>query len=97
MDRTLHPPLYVILTSTFFDSTDRADMLDLCADTCVEGAASLSEIIANISAVLRKEGRIKCISNGNLLPCIRYKELSIDPLRHIMEMQGQDIHLTSIL
>lgn len=94
MDRTLHPPPYIILTSEFLGSTDRADMLDLGADVCVEVPVSLREIIAIISAVLRREGRIKCASTGSLLPCVRYKELFIDPLRRIAKMQGQAVHLT---
>ena len=94
MDRTLHPPPYIILTSKFLGSADRADMLNLGADVCVEDPASLTEMVAIISAVLRREGRIRCVSTGSLLPCVRYKELFIDPLRHIAEMQGQAIHLT---
>ena len=36
MDRFLYPPPYIILTSAFSGSTDRADMLDQGADACVE-------------------------------------------------------------
>ena len=35
VDWVLHPP-YIILTSSFIDSRDRAVMLDHGADTCIE-------------------------------------------------------------
>lgn len=95
MNRFLHPPPYVILTSSFSGSTDRASMLDHGADTCVEMPVGLSEILAILNAVLRREERLKYLHNGNLLPCIEYKELFIDPLRRKVRMQGRAVSLTS--
>lgn len=94
MDRFLHPPPYIILTSSFSDSSDRADMLDQGADACVELPVDLSEILAILNAVMRREGRLRCLHAGSLLPCIEHKELLIDPLRRIVRMRGKPIHLT---
>ena len=94
MDRFLYPPPYIILTSAFSDSTDRADMLDQGADACVELPVDLSEILAILNAVMRREGRLRCVRTGSLLPCIAYKELLIDPLRRTVRMRGEAISLT---
>lgn len=94
MDRFLHPPPYIILTSSFVDSEDRAVMLDRGADTCVEIPVDLSEILAILNAVLRREDRLRFWRTANLLPCIEHKELFIDPLRRKVEMRGQPISLT---
>lgn len=91
----LNPPPYIILTSSFSDSTDRADMLDQGADACVEVPVDLSEIAAILNAVLRREGRLKFVHPGSLLPCIEHKELFIDPLRRQVQMRGKAIELTS--
>ena len=94
MDRFLYPPPYIILTSAFSGSTDRADMLDQGADACVELPVDLSEILAILNAVMRREGRLRCVRTGSLLPCIAYKELLIDPLRRTVRMRGEAISLT---
>ena len=91
MDRFLYPPPYIILTAAFSDSTDRADMLDQGADACVELPVDLSEILAILNAVMRREGRLRCVRTGSLLPCIAYKELLIDPLRRTVRMRGEAI------
>lgn len=92
--RALHPPPYIILTSSFADSTARATMLNQGADTCIEIPVDLSEILAVLNTVLRREDRLNRLYPGNLLPCIEYKELLIDPLRRRVQMNGHDIDLT---
>lgn len=94
MDRFLYPPPYIILTSSFSDSTDRASMLNQGADVCIELPVDVSEILAVLNSVLRREGRSKCVCTGSLLPCIEHKELFIDPLRREVRMRGQKINLT---
>lgn len=94
MDRFLYPPPYIILTSSFSDSTDRASMLDQGADACIELPVDVSEILAVLNSVLRREGRLKCVRTGDLLPCIKHRELFIDPLRREVRMRGQPINLT---
>lgn len=93
-DRVLHPPPYIILTSSFADSVVRAAMLGQGADTCIEMPVDLREILAVLNAVLRREERLNGWYAGNLLPCIEHKELFIDPLRRTVKMRGQTIDLT---
>lgn len=69
-------------------------MLDLGADTCVELPVDLKEIVSILNAALRKEGRLKFVHPGSLLPRIEYKELLIDPLRRQVRMRGKSIELT---
>ena len=92
VDWVLHPP-YIILTSSFTNSQDRAIMLDHGADTCIEIPADPVEIISVVNAVLRRGER----ANGafmDLLPCITYKELSINPWNHEVRMRDQLVTLT---
>lgn len=91
-DWTLRPP-YIILTSSFINSQDRAIMLNCGADICIEIPADPVEIISVINAVLRRGEQ----ANGaftNLLPCITYKELSINPWNHEVRMRDQVVALT---
>lgn len=94
VDRFLCPLPYIILTSAFSGSADRADMLNQGADVCVELPVDLREILALLNAVLRREERIRCVHTGNLLPCIEHKELFIDPLRRHVRMRGHAVYLT---
>jgi len=93
-DRFLRPPPYIILTSSFAGSADRADMLDHGADTCVERPVCINEVISILNAVFRREDRLMFPHSTNLLPCIEYRELLIDPLRGKVTMRGHNIHLT---
>ncbi len=93
-DRVLHPPPYIILTSSFAGSAARASMLGRGADTCIEMPVDLREILAVLNAVLRREERLNGWYAGNLSPCIEHKELLIDPLRRTVKMRGQTVGLT---
>ncbi|MDE5700784.1 MAG: response regulator transcription factor, partial [Lachnospiraceae bacterium] len=94
MTRFLYPPPDIILAASFSGSTDRADMLDQGADVCVQLPVDQSEILAILNSVMRREGRLRCVRTGSLLPCIEHKELFIDPLRREVRMRGQTINLT---
>lgn len=93
-DRFLYPPPYIMLTSSFSDSTDRASMLDQGADACIELPVDVNKILAILNSVLRRESRLKCVHTGSLLPCIEHRELFIDPLRREVRMRGHAINLT---
>ena len=90
----IHPPPYIILTSSFDGSAGRAVMLDHGADACVECPVEADEILSIINAVLRRDERMEHIHLGKLLPCIEYKELFLDPLRRTVKMRGEDVKLT---
>ena len=94
VDWVLRPP-YLILTSSFISSQDRAIMLDHGADTCIEIPADPLEIVSVVNAVLRRGEQ----ANGaftNLLPCIIYKELLINPWSREVRMRDQVVALTHI-
>jgi len=93
-DRALHPPPYIVLTSTFTNSAARTAMLRQGADICIDMPVDLSEILAVLNAVLRREERLNGWYTGRLLLCIEYKELFIDPLRRKVRMRGQAVDLT---
>ena len=92
--RFLHPPPFIILASSFLGSADRAALLDHGADACVELPVELSELLSILNAVLRREERRDFLHAVNLLPCIEYKELFLDPLRREVRMRGKAIRLT---
>ena len=92
--RTLRPPPYIILTSSFGNSKLRAVLLDLGADTCIETPVNLSEILAVLNAVLRREERLNRTLAGNLPPCITHKGLFINPWTHEVKMWEQLVVLT---
>lgn len=90
----LHPPPYIVLTSSFSDSTDRADMLDHGADACVESPVDLREISAILNAVLRREERLQHTNTASEPSYIKYKHLLIDPTHHKVMMRNQPVKLT---
>lgn len=90
----IHPPPYIILTSSFNGSQSRAVMLDRGADTCVDCPTEPNKILSIINAVLRRNERMEYIHLGKLLPCIAYKDLFLDPLRREVKMRGQAVKLT---
>ena len=92
VDWVLRPP-YIILTSSFINSQDRAIMLDYGADTCIEIPADPVEIVSVVNAVLRRGER----ANGafaNLLPYVTYKDLFINSWNREVRMRDQVIALT---
>lgn len=56
MEQFIYPPPYIILTFSFSDSTDRASMLNQGADVCIELPVDVSEVLAVLNSVLRREG-----------------------------------------
>lgn len=88
----LRPP-YIILTSSFINSQDRAIMLDHGADTCIEIPADPVEIVSVVNAVLRR-GEQAGGTFTNLLPCITYKDLFINPWNREVRMRDQIVMLT---
>lgn len=93
-NRTLRPPPYIILTSSFGNSKLRAVLLDQGADTCIETPVDLSEILAVLNAVLRREERLNRTLAGDMPPCITHKGLFINPWTHEVKMYEQLIVLT---
>ena len=88
------PPPYLLVTSTFADSAMRTKILNRGADACLEKPLDEREVLAVINAVLRRSTRF-VRGPVKLAPCIVRKDLSIDPLRRTVIMEGHQVTLTS--
>lgn len=90
----LRPPPYILAAATISSVPECIAILDLGADAYINKPISADEVLAVIKAVLRREYKIARLHVGRLLPCIDYKDLSIDPLRRIVQMRGVEVELT---
>ncbi len=90
----LSPPPYILAAAAFLSASECIAILDLGADAYINKPISADEIRAVIHAVLRRERRIARLHIGRLLPCFDYKDLSVDPLRRLVEMRGKTVDLT---
>lgn len=79
------PQPYVMVAAEYTDGNDRADMLRLGADICIDWPINVDEVLAVIHAVRRRNRR---------LPDIEYKELSINTTSRTVTMRGEPIALT---
>lgn len=88
------PPPYILIATTFVQGSDRATILDLGADACIEKPIDPSEVVALIHAVLRREHKITRLGIGRLVSRIEHKDLVIDPLRRVVTMYGKPVALS---
>lgn len=88
------PPPYILIAATFPNGPDRATILDLGADACIEKPIDPMEVVALIHAVLRREHKITRLGMGRLLSRIEHKNLTIDPLRRVVTMYGETVALS---
>ncbi len=79
------PQPYVMVAAEYTNGNDRADMLRLGADICIDWPINAEEVLAVIHAVRRRNRR---------LPDIEYKELSINTTSRTVTMRGEPIVLT---
>lgn len=91
----MRPLPYIIIADTFPNGTARAAALRHGADACVESPLIADEILAVISAVLRREQRLARSRLSRTLPRMKHKELVIDPMRRAVEMRDEPVHLTA--
>lgn len=91
----LNPPPYILAAASFSSVSEYVAILALGADAYINNKPiSADEILTVINAVLRRERKIARLHIGRLLPCINYKDLSIDPLRRTVQMRREAIELT---
>lgn len=79
------PRPYVMVAADCTDSSDRAKMLRLGADICVDWPINVEEVLAVIHAVRRRNKR---------LPVIEYEALSINTTSRTVTMRGEPVVLT---
>ncbi|MDE7242452.1 MAG: response regulator transcription factor [Oscillospiraceae bacterium] len=87
------PPPFLIVTDTIPDNAMRTDVLNRGADVCLAKPIDADEVLAVINAVFRRTVRLGRVQS-KLAPCIRHKELLVDPLRRSVVMKGRSIELT---
>lgn len=79
------PRPYVMVAADYADGNDRADMLRLGADICIDWPINAEEVLAVIHAVRRRNRR---------LPVIEYEALSINTTSRTVTMRGELVVLT---
>lgn len=89
------PPPYLLAVDAFSDSSARVKALNSGADACLGKPINAEEVLALINAALRRAERLAQAKPPlQTTPVIRHGELSIDPLRHTINMRGQVVNLT---
>ena len=95
MNSRLNGVPFIIAAIGTPSSLRRADALNMGADMCITQPVDIVELLALINAVLRREVRLTQSRFGRLLPCIKHRDLFIDPLQRCVKMQGKDVGLTA--
>lgn len=72
---SLQSPQYIIVADFYSNGAERAAMLRLGADACVERPINVDEVLAIIEAVQRQENRKSQLTSNNLRFQIKYKDL----------------------
>jgi len=91
----VRPKPFVIVSAEYPNGTARAAMLRRGADACVESPVIADEVLAVIEAAFRRERQGSWVQRGSLLPCIKYRDLEIDPLRRHVTMYGEPVALAA--
>ena len=80
----------VIVLSARNSEHDKISALDAGADDYLEKPFGAGELLARVRAQLRRQQR-----SGND-PTIRFADVCIDPVRRLVEKNGEPVHLTPI-
>lgn len=87
------PPPFLMAADTIYNNMMRTDILNRGADVCLAKPVDADEVLAVMNAVFRRTIRLGRVQS-KLAPCIRHKELLVDPLRRSVVMKGRSIELT---
>lgn len=79
------PQPYIMVAATYSNGNDRAEILRMGADICIDWPINVEEVLAVIHAVRRRN---RCLSG------IEYKELSINTTSRSVTMRGESVILT---
>ena len=80
----------IIMVTARADETDRVSGLELGADDYVTKPFSAKELVARVSALLRRTQRADPAT-----PVVRYRTITIDSARHVVTVDGQEVRLTA--
>jgi two-component system response regulator VanR len=89
-----NPPPYILAANVFNCSLEKAEILNLGADACLEKPFDHQEIIATVNAVLRRADRLAHPKPFHPSPQIECGELTIDPMRRNVNIDGKSVNLT---
>ena len=80
----------IIIVTARGDEADRVSGLELGADDYVTKPFSAKELVARVSALLRRTQRADPAT-----PVVRYRTITIDSARHVVTVDGQEVRLTA--
>jgi DNA-binding response OmpR family regulator len=80
----------IIMVTARGDEADRISGLELGADDYVTKPFSAKELVARVSALLRRTQRVDPAA-----PVVRYKTITIDSARHVVTVDGREVRLTA--
>lgn len=88
------PPPYLLIVGNYSGSAERIDALNRGADVCLDKPVDAEEVAAVINAVFRRTLQMQR-KGIKLAPCITHKQMTVDPLRRIVLMEGRRVDLTT--
>ena len=80
----------IIMVTARGDEADRIAGLELGADDYVTKPFSAKELVARVSALLRRTQRLDPAE-----PVVRYRTITIDSARHVVTVDGREVRLTA--
>jgi DNA-binding response OmpR family regulator len=83
-------PIPIIMVTARADEADRVAGLELGADDYVTKPFSSKELAARVTALLRRTAR-----SATPEPVLRYRSITIDRARHVVEANGAEVRLTA--
>jgi DNA-binding response OmpR family regulator len=89
----------VLMLTARTDPTDRVVGLEVGADDYLVKPFNMSELVARVRALLRREERIREMLAADQAPgddSIRYGQLVLDPLSYSCSLDGQPLELTAL-
>ena len=80
----------IIMVTARADEADRVAGLELGADDYVTKPFSAKELVARVTALLRRTQRVDPPA-----PVVRYRAITIDSARHLVTVDGNEVRLTA--
>ena len=80
----------IIMVTARADEADRVAGLELGADDYVTKPFSAKELVARVTALLRRTQRVDPPA-----PVVRYRTITIDSARHLVTVDGNEVRLTA--
>jgi DNA-binding response OmpR family regulator len=92
-NRPVYTPILMLTSKS--SETDRVVGLEMGADDYVTKPFSVRELMARVKAIFRRTDSLKSGQSGRGSSPLNVKDLSIDPERRRVTLEGEDIDLTA--